>query len=124
MPTKLLPVDSACPTREIVFGNTPLVIGRHADADVQIPHFLVSRFHCEIAEVDGVCTVRDLGSLCGILVNGEPVTEEQLNPGDTLTIGVFKFRVVVQAESAVSKVLQKLNGLLAGRRPRETSHAM
>lgn len=50
----------------------PFVIGRDAEAADWSPDVEgMSRLHCEIAEADGVCTIRDLGSTNGTRLNGE-----------------------------------------------------
>jgi hypothetical protein len=47
----------------------------------------VSRQHAEVFEHAGALVLRDLNSLHGTRVNGAPVREQRLSPGDTISIG-------------------------------------
>jgi len=70
-------------------------IGRSRHCGIQLRQDgQVSRLHCEIRWVHGCWTVRDLGATHRLRVNGEPVTERQLHPGDTLGIGQTRLRFV------------------------------
>ena len=67
------------------------VVGRSADADLQLRHAEISRRHCRF-EWDGgeVCTLEDLGSRWGTRVNGSPVSGDTcvpLKPGDRIHLG-------------------------------------
>jgi pSer/pThr/pTyr-binding forkhead associated (FHA) protein len=62
-------------------------LGRREDNDFQIDDPTVSSIHCEI-RVDGESiVVRDLGSSNGTFINGDPVREDSLEIGETLTLG-------------------------------------
>lgn len=50
------------------------VIGRSGQCDVVIPHEAVSRKHCQIDYRDGELYVTDLGSINGVLVDGQKIT--------------------------------------------------
>lgn len=50
------------------------VIGRSAQADVVIPHEAVSRKHCQIDYRDGELYVTDLGSINGVLIDGQKIS--------------------------------------------------
>jgi predicted component of type VI protein secretion system len=76
-----------------------VVLGRHSKVDVRLPLPDVSRRHCRLAWSSGVWRVFDLQSANGTYVNGEPVNEATLHPGDTLQIGGFRFRVAVASDS-------------------------
>lgn len=92
MDAKLLVVAGG-PKDQVVQLQLPAVIGRSREADVTIPHPLVSRRHCEIvAGDDGQLRVHDLGSLNGTFVGKNRVDEALLKPGDLLTIGAITFR--------------------------------
>ena len=71
----------------------PLVIGRSDDVDVRVDCRWASRRHCEIDHVDGQLVLRDLGSRHGTIVNGQPVREATLNPGDEIGVGLDRFVV-------------------------------
>jgi len=84
---------SATTTLKLADGVTTL--GRHDDCLIRIKSSQVSRRHCEILEVGGKLTVRDLGSSNGTFVNGRRVLGQQpLKPGDELTVGAVTLRVV------------------------------
>ena len=59
-------------------------IGRGEDNDIQLFDNSASTHHCELRLNKGVVTVHDLGSTNGIAVDGEPVQEAVLRPGDCL----------------------------------------
>jgi predicted component of type VI protein secretion system len=70
-----------------------LLIGRHAECDIQIDSRKISRRHCCIAQVNDYLVVRDLGSTNGVRINGVRVLEGRLNAGDELAIGGHRYRV-------------------------------
>jgi pSer/pThr/pTyr-binding forkhead associated (FHA) protein len=69
------------------------VLGRHSDCDVRLPLPDVSRRHCRFSRKLGAWFVSDLGSMNGVFVNSERVSEAPLKEGDTVGIGGFKFEV-------------------------------
>jgi predicted component of type VI protein secretion system len=87
----------------VVAGNTtkskvalklPCVLGRSREADVTVPHPLISRRHCELSEADGLLMLRDLVSLNGTMIGGRRITSAPLLPDAEFTIGPLTFRVV------------------------------
>jgi hypothetical protein len=75
----------------------PAVLGRSADADVQLDDPWISRIHCELFERDRELMVRDLESRHGVFVNEERVLLASLSAGDVLLLGVTCFRVECDA---------------------------
>src|SRR5260221_9247931 len=67
--------------------------GRSAGNDVIVEHATISSKHCEIALGDGVVTVRDCGSTNGTYINGQPVMEAKLAPGQIFRPGDVDFLV-------------------------------
>ncbi|MCW2598679.1 MAG: domain containing protein [Frankiales bacterium] len=63
------------------------VVGRGAEADVQLTDTGVSRRHAELQVVDDLVQLRDLGSTNGTRVNGQPVSALTLTDGDRITVG-------------------------------------
>lgn len=62
-------------------------VGRSPECDFSIDHPTVSTIHCEfIVSAEGVL-MRDCQSTNGTFVNGDPVTEARLLPGQTVTLG-------------------------------------
>ncbi len=70
-----------------------LLLGRHPECDIQIDSRKISRRHCCIAQVSDYLVIRDLGSTNGVRINGVRIVEGQLNPGDELTIGNYRYKV-------------------------------
>jgi hypothetical protein len=62
-------------------------LGRSPENDFQIEHSTISAYHCEIALADGKVMVRDCGSTNGTFLGGEPITEAELQAGQTLALG-------------------------------------
>lgn len=94
MKAKLIVVGGDAKSAEIKL-KLPTVIGRGREANLTLPHPLVSRKHCELFENCGKLWVRDLGSLNGTYVNNERIADSTLLPsGDLLTVGAVTFRAV------------------------------
>jgi pSer/pThr/pTyr-binding forkhead associated (FHA) protein len=84
---------SSTTTLKLADGVTSL--GRHDDCLIRIKSSQVSRRHCELFEVGGKLTIRDLGSSNGTFVNGKRVIGQQaLKAGDEVTVGAVTLRVV------------------------------
>ncbi len=66
----------------------PLIgIGRASDNDVILDDPMVSRHHCQLKLQHGAYSFADLGSRNGSMVNGQPVSQIALGPGDLIQIG-------------------------------------
>jgi hypothetical protein len=63
------------------------VIGRAAEADLQIDDSGVSRRHAELRYTSGSVELVDLGSTNGVSVNGNPVGRAVLSDGDRIDAG-------------------------------------
>jgi pSer/pThr/pTyr-binding forkhead associated (FHA) protein len=68
-------------------GGPLISIGRASDNDVIVDDGLVSRHHCQLKLQHGAYSFADLGSRNGSFVNGQPVSEIALGPGDRIRIG-------------------------------------
>jgi predicted component of type VI protein secretion system len=73
--------------KEVPLGFEPVSIGRSPDNDIQIDNLAVSDHHARIFSEDGRPKVQDLGSLNGILLNGNSIKLEWLRTGDIISIG-------------------------------------
>jgi predicted component of type VI protein secretion system len=61
---------------------------------IRIKSSQVSRRHCELFDVDGKLTVRDMGSSNGTYINGKRIAgQHPLKVGDELTVGAITLRV-------------------------------
>lgn len=90
MPAQLLSLSD---TPDILLDKPVLLLGRHAECDIQLNSRKISRRHCCIAQVGNRLVIRDLGSTNGIRINGERILERDLHSGDEVTIGNFRFTV-------------------------------
>ena len=70
-----------------------LVVGRRESADIVLRFPNVSGTHCELSLVDGYWFVKDMGSSNGTKVNGSRVSEQRLDPGDTLSVAKHEYEV-------------------------------
>jgi hypothetical protein len=82
--------------RRVAVAGRPLSIGRAADNDLVLADGRVSRRHARIAPRGGHLVLSDLGSTNGTTVNGEPVREIVLGPGDRIGLGATV--IVVEAD--------------------------
>lgn len=72
-----------------------VVLGRGDEADIQLEDERASRKNCKIAMVNNNFVITDLESANGTFVNGEKITEKELQNGDKIQIGnsVFEFKM-------------------------------
>jgi predicted component of type VI protein secretion system len=78
------------------------LIGREQDCHLRPNSDLVSRHHCVFTVDDYTVRLRDLGSTNGTFVNGERIQGQVvLKPGDEVSVGKLKFKVVVNQTAAV-----------------------
>lgn len=91
MPAQLVALSDG---PNILVDKPILLFGRHPECDIQLNSRKVSRKHCCLGQSGDSLIVRDLDSTNGIRINGTRVAEGKLKPGDELTIGNFRYRVV------------------------------
>jgi len=72
---------------EIPLRTGILTLGRGEDNNIVLNHPSVSGHHCQLLVMDAAVTVKDLGSTSGTLVDGQPVEETALVPGQSLQLG-------------------------------------
>ena len=102
---KLVIVGGRAKTKEIRL-KLPTTIGRGKEADLTIPHALVSRSHSKLFERDGQLYVKDLGSLNGTFVDNKRIESEQIiAPNQLLTLGDITFRAVYEIDNASRETL-------------------
>ena len=95
MNINLILLKDDCSRKCFNLPSSVTIIGRRQDCDLCIPLMVISRRHCEVNMDQGVLTIRDLGSRNGTFVNGEPIEEAILDPGDQIQIGPLKFIVQI-----------------------------
>lgn len=81
-----------------------LSIGRSRESDVFLPDQWLSRHHAEIRRSGQGFSLRDLGSKNGTLLNGNPLSSEQvLRHGDVITLGEHTLTFLEGPEEAVAE---------------------
>jgi predicted component of type VI protein secretion system len=70
-----------------------VTIGRLEDNTIQISEPSVSSHHCELLLRGQEIVVRDLQSTNGTYIDGEPVTQAVLKPGQVLRLGAVEMRL-------------------------------
>ena len=102
------PVDAVCDPRVVLRGvggryhgrsftlERPRLVGRSADADIRIEDAAFADRHARIDLSGDSILLRDLGSAEGSLVNGEPVRDAVLRPGDQIVFDAHH-RFVIEA---------------------------
>ena len=68
-------------------GEGAVTLGRSSSCELRLHDVDTSRRHAEITCDASGYTIRDLDSTNGTFVNGEPISERALEPGDRIQIG-------------------------------------
>jgi transcriptional regulator with GAF, ATPase, and Fis domain len=79
---------------------SPLSIGRDASNSIRVEDSSVSPLHCHIVSQDERFLLTDLDSASGTFVNGIPVKQRLLTPGDQIAIGSSLFLFQMEAPAA------------------------
>lgn len=82
--------------------DQPRRVGRAADADIRITEPGFADEHAVIERHDEGALLRDLGSGMGILVNGYPIREAVLQPGDQIVFDAQHRFVVESPKSSMA----------------------
>ncbi len=90
--------------------SKPLVIGRHAQADVVIQVLSASREHAYIRFDGQRCLVKDNNSANGTFINNQRLSAgwQPINPGDTLAVGTSRFNITPTRPANVASPKSKL----------------
>jgi hypothetical protein len=80
-------------------------LGRNPTNDFRVPDATVSSFHCELIVTSGSVLVRDLNSTNGTFINGGPVTEALLEPGQVLTLGHAELRLELREVAEPAEIV-------------------
>jgi pSer/pThr/pTyr-binding forkhead associated (FHA) protein len=75
-------------------------IGRKDECNIRIPLATVSRRHAKVSVEDSRVTLSDLGAANGTLLNKRRIEEEELQPGDQVTVGPIVFTVQIDGNPA------------------------
>lgn len=85
-------------TVDLTPGQT-VVLGRGEDCDVQLADPHASRVHCRLEVSDDSVVLVDAGSTWGTKLNGSPVKQQRIKPGDTIELGETQIRLVSGGEA-------------------------
>lgn len=101
-------------------------IGRDTTNSIRLAHPLVSRYHCTVRRAKAQrLVVEDVGSTNGTFVNGTAVRRQQLEDGDTLQVGPYRFLVdlgrLVKADDA-TRIRLEAHGVNVARGGRRILH--
>ncbi|MBN1643155.1 MAG: FHA domain-containing protein [Anaerolineae bacterium] len=99
MPSMQAPVDAEQPHfalfdghRRMPIGEAVITIGRGLDNDIILDDRRVSRAHAQLRRRYGQYVLYDLDSTGGTTVNGDPVRETPLQPGDLIAFAGVRVR--------------------------------
>jgi len=98
--------SSELPTFEFHVTSKQVRVGRHPDNDLVLPDTSISRKHALCIINQDTILVRDLGSMNGIKIDGEPMTQGLARDSQLITIGEVHCEVhisLVTNTPAVSK---------------------
>lgn len=109
---------------ELEIAETPRVLGRSLRADIQVVHPLISRFHCEWKLIEGALVVRDLESTNHTFINGDPIQQKVLQPGDRILLGDVLYIVDFEESSAAASRERALDSSDADSDPGEATTRM
>jgi adenylate cyclase len=93
-------LDAGSP-RILELRGDPVTIGRIEGNDLVLNHPSVSRRHGRLELRNGEWWIADLNSTNGIKINGSPVLEAAIHPGDTVSVGSVEVEVRGVAPVAV-----------------------
>jgi hypothetical protein len=76
--------------RIVVWDTIDIQVGRRKTQDIVVSDPEVSREHAVFRKHHGRHVIEDLGTAIGTLVNGQRITEHELQPGDVIQIGTLE----------------------------------
>jgi hypothetical protein len=87
---ELLPIGPGAP---VELFKKILLVGRRPDCDITLRSTTVSGHHCRLYVSQGYWFVKDLDSSNGTRVNGHPIKEHRLDPGDVVWFANMRYEV-------------------------------
>lgn len=86
------------------------LIGRGSHAQLSLPHDLAASVeHCRLEFTEHGCTVQDLGSRQGTLVNGTRAARSLVDSGDVIQVGLSTLSLSVATSDAAEATVLKRN---------------
>ena len=77
-------------------------LGRDADNAIRLEEAFISRHHAVLERTNGEYILRDLHSCNGTFLNGQPVQDAHLKPGDRLRLGEIEMSYEAANEATVT----------------------
>ena len=84
-------------------------MGRSLECDIVIPDPEVSRLHARLEKTGDDWVIVDLESRNGTIVNGEPVREKALSPGDVLQLGATNLKYEIDEQAVEPDESTRIN---------------
>ena len=100
MSAKLAAVTGPLAGTTFPLGAEAVTIGRDRSNAIHLSDLTVSRHHCHIEPAEQGFRIRDLESRYGTFLNGVPVRERDLEPGDRIAVGSTLFLFLLAADAA------------------------
>jgi len=101
---QLIGISDSVKGRQFQLSKERTSIGRNSANDVVIDDPTVSSQHCYIAIRAGHSVIHDLNSTNGTTINGERITEAEIESGQRILIGAIEFDFVAGDEKEGSDV--------------------
>jgi hypothetical protein len=89
-------------------------LGRVEDNDFLIEDNSISSHHCQIEVKDGIITVWDLDSTNGTAIDGQPIKQAELHPGQVLCLGTVSMICQEDPAADPANVAASLAAVAAG----------
>ncbi|MBI4750631.1 MAG: NAD(P)-binding domain-containing protein [Acidobacteria bacterium] len=102
---------------DLVLELDGLAIGSALGSDLLLNHPTVSRIHAGIREIDESFWLTNLSKSNGTLVNGALIETIQIQPGDTIQIGIFLIRPAFDVpDQIILEIDRQIDSVSAGNR--------
>ncbi|MFY9823710.1 MAG: sigma 54-interacting transcriptional regulator [Thermoanaerobaculia bacterium] len=103
MSPRLIAVSGPLAGQTFALQAERLTLGRDHGNTVHLRDLAVSRHHCVLEADGGRFSLRDLDSRHGTFVNGVPVRQRDLEPGDLIALGSSLFLFQTREEEAAAR---------------------
>ena len=93
-PLRFRLLDGSRRDQEMLIRKPVTTVGRALDNDIVLESGEVSRHHARFEYGNGEMRLVDLGSTNGTRINGQPITNERVGPGDEVAFGTLRARIL------------------------------
>ena len=99
MDVKLIAFSPKGRRKEFSLRDDVTILGRQEGCHLHIPLNEISRQHCQFLLTGDTVSIKDLGSANGTFVNGQKVTQQDLEPGDVVWLAsALSFMVQIDGQ--------------------------